>query len=238
MLGSISIMSSKRRISDSDADTASLMTTDDSYRSNNVHEQQPIPIESSYKFQELGLGKSMIITPYVFRDDRGEFIETYNKHQFDEKLGLDFAQDCVSVNKIHTLRGLHGDYRTWKLIHCPYGSVLACIIDLNPDSVTYFQSKMVHINDKNRHMLLVPPGFGNSFLVLEDHTVYSYKKTTYFRPGGEFTLHPNYVWPKDEQHILSQRDRDASKGREEFEKAMKLRSDLENNPFLMPLDIK
>lgn len=196
-----------------------------------------IPKESSYEFQELGLGRSMVITPYVFRDERGEFIEVFHRAQFEEQFGLVFALDCTSVNRLHTLRGLHGDFRTWKLIHCPKGSVLACIVDLNPESPTYFQSRRVQIDDQNRRLLLVPPGFGNSYLVFEDNTVYSYKKTTYFRPGAEFTLaydaeETGIEWPKHIDFLLSQRDQTAPSTLEAFEAAMRLRQDLENNPFL------
>lgn len=196
-----------------------------------------IPKESAYQFQELGLGRSMVITPYVFRDERGEFIEVFHRTQFEERLGLVFAQDCISVNRLHTLRGLHGDFRTWKLIHCPKGAVLACIVDLNPESPTYFQSRKVRIDDKNRQILLVPPGFGNSYLVLEDNTVYSYKKTTYFVPGAEFTLAydakgTGIEWPEHIDFLLSQRDQTAPETRASFEAAMMLRNDLENNPFL------
>lgn len=192
-----------------------------------------IPVESSYEFVELGLGRAMVIRPYIFEDERGQFVETFNRAQFDRRLGIEFVQDCVSVSRLHTLRGLHGDFRTWKLIHCPRGSVLANIINLNPSSPTYFESKTIEINDRNREMLLVPPGFGNSFYVLEDDTVYSYKKTTYFRPGAEFTLHYTCVeWPAGIDPLLSKRDSTPPRNREEFEKELRTRFDLENNPFL------
>lgn len=197
-----------------------------------------IPSESSYKFEELGLGRAMLITPHIFKDERGCFIENFNTAQFQEYFGFSVAQDCMSVNKLHTLRGIHGDWRTWKVVNVPKGSVLACIIDLNPESPTYFQSKFVELNDKNRQILLVPPGFGNSFLVLEEGTIYCYKKSTYFQPGGEFTLFYNFVeWPADIDFILSKRDDarwdpDIPRCKESFEKAMQSRSDLENNPFL------
>ena len=193
-----------------------------------------VPIESSYKFEKLRLNRSMLITPHVFKDDRGEFIEVFNQIQFKQVLGIDFMQDCTSVSRKNTLRGIHGDFRTWKLIHCPKGSVMVCIIDLNPRSTTYFQSIRVLINDKNRALLLVPPGFGNSFYVLEEDTVYCYKKTTYFVPGFEFTLHYTCVqWPNGIDPILSTRDLHAPMNRIEFESEMKKRSDLENNPFLL-----
>ena len=201
---------------------------------------KPIPNESRYKFHELGLGRSMIIAPYVFRDNRGEFLEVFNQMQFNHLLGIDFVQDCTSISHIHSLRGFHGDFQTWKLIFCPKGAVHACIIDLNPSSPTYFQSKEVLIDDTNRLMLLVPPGFGNSYYTLEKNTVYCYKKTTYFCPGAEFTLDYRCVkWPerfslenKDDPPIMSQRDLNAPIDRLGFERAMKKRSDLVQNPFL------
>ena len=193
-----------------------------------------IPVESTYKFEKLPLNLAMVITPHVFKDDRGEFIEVFNQVQFTQRLGIDFQQDCTSVSRKNSLRGLHGDFRTWKLIHCPKGSIIACIIDLNPGSPTYFQSTQVLVNDKNRVLLLVPPGFGNSYYVLEEDTVYCYKKTTYFVPGAEFTLHYTCAqWPEGINPILlSKRDLQAPRNRREFESAMKQRNDLENNPFL------
>lgn len=193
-----------------------------------------IPVESSYDFKHLPLNDAMVVTPHVFKDDRGEFIEVFNQIQFKEWYNLDFKQDCTSVSRKLSMKGLHGDFRTWKLIHCPKGSVLACIIDLNPRSSTYFQSTQVSINDKNRDMLLVPPGFGNSYYVLEEDTVYCYKKTTYFVPGAEFTLHYTCAqWPEwINPTLLSKRDLQAPRNRNEFENAMKMRDDLENNPFL------
>lgn len=142
----------------------------------------------------------------------------------------------MSVSRRDTLRGIHGDYRTWKLIQCVHGAVMAAIVDLNPGSKTYFQSRTVFLNDRNRLMLLVPPGFGNSFLVLSDEAVYSYKKSTYFKPGAEFTLHhaaegTGIDWPIDSPR-LSARDTEAPRQRASFAAAMRHRRDLEGNPFL------
>lgn len=190
-----------------------------------------VPKESSYDFVQLSLGQSILIKPCVFQDLQGKFIETFNCAQFIHQLGLNFAQDCMSILKVHALRGLHSDFRTWKFLHYPRGNRMAKIINLNPSSPTYFESRTV---DRNHDMLLIPPGFGNSFYVLENNTVYSYKKMTYFRAGTEFTLHYGcFKWPEGIDPNLSKRDSKLPKDWLEFKREMRCRLDLEYSLFVV-----
>ena len=50
----------------------------------------------------------VVIQPKVFGDERGFFLETYNKKSFEELgLTMEFVQDNHSKSKKGVLRGLH-----------------------------------------------------------------------------------------------------------------------------------
>ena len=48
-----------------------------------------------------------IITPRVFGDERGYFMESYNHEKWFEALQKEFVQDNESQSKAGVLRGLH-----------------------------------------------------------------------------------------------------------------------------------
>ena len=72
-----------------------------------------------------------IIQPDIFYDYRGEYVETWNIENykvFDHLVNggkpIVFKQDDISTSVKHTLRGLHGDDNTWKLVSCIYGLLI------------------------------------------------------------------------------------------------------------------
>jgi len=160
--------------------------------------------------------KAKLIIPDVFYDFRGEYLETFNKENYKAlNVPDEFIQDDISISYKHVLRGFHGDFKTWKLVQCVYGSIYVVIIDNNKESKTYYQWQAFTLNDKNRYQLLVPPGFGNSLLAMTDIIVYSYKQTTYYERASQFTIAPfnpylGIYWPiAKENIIISERDRNA-----------------------------
>ena len=49
-----------------------------------------------------------VITPQVFGDERGYFMETYNYNDYKEAgIDMEFVQDKQSASKYCVLRGLH-----------------------------------------------------------------------------------------------------------------------------------
>ena len=67
-------------------------------------------------------------TPFV--DNRGKFIENYNKRNFyHNKIKISFKTDSFSYSKKNVLRGIHGDYKTWKLITCISGNVSFVVVN-------------------------------------------------------------------------------------------------------------
>lgn len=167
--------------------------------------------------KKLGLA---VIQPDIFYDYRGEYVETWNIENykvFNPKGSgneIIFKQDDISTSTKHTLRGLHGDNKTWKLVSCIYGSLLQVVVDMNYDSATYLEWELFTINDKNRQQILVPPGYANGHLVMSDFGIFSYKQSTLY--GGaskQFTVKwndpkLNIPWPIDNP-ILSLRDKNA-----------------------------
>ena len=163
----------------------------------------------SEKFEEVA-----IIQPDIFYDYRGEYIETWNIENYKVFDHIEFKQDDISTSVKHTLRGLHGDNKTWKLVSCIYGSLLQVVVDMNYDSATYLDWELFTINDKNRQQILVPPGYANGHLVMSDFGIFSYKQSTlYGGPSEQFTVKwndpkLNIPWPIDNP-LLSSRDKNA-----------------------------
>ncbi len=172
-----------------------------------------------YKFS-TSLPEVAIIQPDVHYDYRGEYIETWNIENykvFNPKGAgneIIFKQDDISTSVKHTLRGLHGDTKTWKLVQCLYGSLLQVVVDFREDSSTYLQYDMFPLNDKNRNQILIPPGHINGHLVMSESAIFSYKQSTlYGGPGSQFTIKwddpkINIPWPI-KNPILSLRDKNA-----------------------------
>ncbi len=162
-----------------------------------------------------------IIQPDIFYDYRGEYVETwnienykvFNRKSFDSS-PIIFKQDDISTSAKHTLRGLHGDFKTWKLVQCVYGSLLQAVVDMRPDSETYLQHELFSINDKNRTQILIPPGFANGHLVISDYGVFCYKQSTLYEGvKDQFTVKwndpkINIPWPITTP-LLSSRDKNA-----------------------------
>ena len=166
-----------------------------------------------YKYSKIFGQDVAIIQPDVFYDFRGEYIETWNIESYKDIPNEEvlFKQDDISTSIKDTLRGFHGDSKTWKLIQCVYGALYQVIVDNRPESENYLKWEAFSLNDKNRTQILIPPGFGNAHLVLSDTAVFSYKQSTLYEGQGvQFTLmwddpKVGAYWPI-QNPILSERD--------------------------------
>ena len=153
-----------------------------------------------------------IFEPDVFTDFRGDLWTTWKKDEFP--YDLDFNHDKVSTSRKNVLRGIHGDFKSHKLITCLYGELYFVVVDNRKDSYTYLEWDYVILNDKNRKMVLLPPAFGNSFCVLSDYAIFMYKwsyEGKYPDVQDQFTLKwndpkLNINWPI-KNPILSERDK-------------------------------
>ena len=160
-----------------------------------------------------------ILTPEVFHDFRGEYVETFSTktHAFNDLSGqaISFVEDDISVSRQHVLRGLHGDEKTWKLIQCLYGAFYYVVADVRRDSPGYLQWESFTLNDQNRQQVLVPAGCANGHLVLSGKCIFSYKQSQHYSGmNNQFTVRWDdpklgIFWPT-RQPILSQRDSSAA----------------------------
>ena len=147
-----------------------------------------------------------------FEDFRGEIYTTYQESEYPMK----FNHDKVCTRYKDVLVGIHGDFATWKLVTCLYGRVYAVVVDNRPESIDYLKYKSFILSHVNKKQLLLPPGIGNSFLVMSDFCVYNYKLSYldgYKDVDEQFTLKwndpaINVYWPINNP-ILSERDSDA-----------------------------
>ena len=168
-------------------------------------------------FNKTKLDGVYIIEPKVFWDERGYFIEIYNKEQFSEAgLHMTFIQDNESKSSKGVLRGLHFQkkHSQGKLVRVTKGEVFDVAVDLRSDSPTYRQWEGVILSEENKKQFYIPKGFAHGFLVLSDEAVFNYKCTEFYAPeydGGVMWNDPdiNITWPLEriENVILSEKDK-------------------------------
>ena len=130
-----------------------------------------------------------IIEPRVFGDERGFFLESFNRSRYAEAVGmdLDFVQDNHSRSTRGVLRGLHDQVcqPQGKLIRVVSGRVFDVAVDIRVNSPTCGQWVGVELSADNHRQLWVPPGLSHGFLVLSDVADFLYKTTDYYAPEHE-----------------------------------------------------
>lgn len=129
-----------------------------------------------------------IITPTVFGDARGYFMETYQYEDF-KAAGIDvtFVQDNQSASKKGVLRGLHFQihYPQDKLVRVISGEVYDVAVDLREGSPTYGQWHGELLSAENKKQFFIPKNFAHGFLVLSDYAEFCYKCTDYYHANDE-----------------------------------------------------
>jgi dTDP-4-dehydrorhamnose 3,5-epimerase len=177
-------------------------------------------------FKELSLPGVVLITPQVFGDDRGFFIEIYKRSEFSRAgIAEYFIQDNCSRSSRHVLRGLHyqkDPAAQGKLVSCLRGTIWDVAVDIRKGSPTYGQWAGIDLSDENKRMLYIPPAFAHGFVVLSDMAEIMYKCTQEYSPEndrGIFWNDPDIKidW-KVTDPILSEKD-----------KALPLLKDADNN---------
>ena len=135
-----------------------------------------------------GIEGLCLITPAVYGDNRGYFMETYSARDMAEA-GLDtvFVQDNQSMSTKGVLRGLHFQkkYPQAKLIRVIKGKVFDVAVDLRADSPTFGKYHGELLTDENKKQFFVPRGFAHGFLVLSDTAEFCYKCDDFYHPNDE-----------------------------------------------------
>ena len=157
-----------------------------------------------------------VITPTVFGDERGYFMETYNYNDYKAAgIDMEFVQDNQSSSRRGVLRGLHFqiNYPQDKLVRVVSGEVFDVAVDLREGSETYGQWYGVVLSAENKKQFFIPKNFAHGFVVLSDTAEFAYKCTDFYHPNDEGGLAYNdpdigVQWPIPEnmELILSEKD--------------------------------
>lgn len=131
------------------------------------------------------------IQPTVLGDERGFFMETWNKQAFTNAgLDVEFVQDNHSLSCQGTLRGLHYQIKhpQGKLVRATLGTVFDVAVDMRKDSPTFGQSASCILSAENKKMFWIPPGFAHGFYVLSETAEFQYKCSDIYAPEYDRTL--------------------------------------------------
>jgi dTDP-4-dehydrorhamnose 3,5-epimerase len=130
----------------------------------------------------------LLIEPNVFLDQRGFFLESYQKKKFIEAgIPYEFVQDNHSNSIKNTLRGIHYQltHTQGKLVRTVVGEIFDVAVDLRKNSPFFGQWVSERLSQENKRELWIPPGFGHGFFVISEHADVLYKATDYYDPEGE-----------------------------------------------------
>lgn len=157
-----------------------------------------------------------VITPNVYEDSRGYFMESYNYREFS-KAGINttFVQDNQSKSVQGVLRGLHFQRKNpqGKLVRVLNGEIYDVAVDIRKESKSYGTWFGIFLTSDNQKQLYIPEGYAHGFLVLSEYAVVSYKCTDFYYPEYEDGIiwndsQLNIDWPlhKVKKIMLSQKD--------------------------------
>lgn len=180
-----------------------------------------------FSFQTLEIPDVILVQAKAFPDDRGFFMETYKKSDFEQHgIPWNFVQDNYSHSSQRgVLRGLHYQMdpkAQGKLVSAVRGAIFDVAVDIRKGSPTYGEWVGVELSDENRRMLYVPAGFAHGFIVLSSEADVMYRVTAEYAPEVDQGIAWNdpelaIEWPIEDP-LLSPRDQ-----------ALPLFKDVENN---------
>jgi dTDP-4-dehydrorhamnose 3,5-epimerase len=143
------------------------------------------------EFKPTILPEVILISPVVYGDERGFFMETYREVEFSAAgIPGNFVQDNHSGSVQGTLRGLHYQIKQsqGKLVQVVSGEVFDVAVDLRKSSPTFGRWAGELLSAGNKRQLWIPPGFAHGFYVLSDWANVIYKVTDYYAPEWDRTL--------------------------------------------------
>lgn len=169
----------------------------------------------NFTFIETSIDGVVVIEPKKYGDNRGYFMETYKKADFDAAgLVYDFVQDNQSKSKQGVLRGLHFQktFPQTKLVRCIEGEVFDVAVDLRKGSKTYGKWEGVILSAEKGNQFMIPRGFAHGFVVLSETATFCYKCDELYHPedeGGIMWNDPEIgiEWPYKGEPLLSEKDK-------------------------------
>jgi dTDP-4-dehydrorhamnose 3,5-epimerase len=156
------------------------------------------------------------IQPDVYEDERGYFMEAYQKGRYKEAgIPYEFVQDNQSSSRQSTLRGLHYQvtHTQGKLIRVILGEIFDVAVDIRRSSPYFGKWVGVYLSAENKEQFWLPPGFAHGFFALSERADILYKATDFFDHAGERcirwndpTLAIEWPIPQDTTPIISEKD--------------------------------
>ena len=154
----------------------------------------------------------IILTPEIFFDNRGYFLEAWNKNNFASSIepSVEFVQDNESFSRRGTIRGLHfqlNPYPQGKLVRVIKGEIYDVIVDLRKESKTFSKWAGIKLNSEQKNQLWIPHGFAHGFLTISEEAIVGYKVTNFWVKDLERTLcwndkEINVNWPFKEHNNM------------------------------------
>jgi len=167
-----------------------------------------------FEFTPLAIPEVVAITPKVFADERGAFVEIFKATDFAAAgITAQWQQINCSISQKHVLRGMHYQlqpHAQGKLITVLRGKIFDVVIDIRKSSPSFGKWASIELDAKKRQMLWVPVGFAHGFCALSDITEVMYACTSEYAPESERGIMWNdpalgITWPTDKP-ILSPKD--------------------------------
>jgi len=167
------------------------------------------------EYKALDIPDVVLLTPKVFGDERGFFLETFRQSEFEKHCGnYTFVQDNHSKSAKGILRGLHYQLANpqGKLVRVTRGEVFDVAVDMRKHSPYYGQTVSSILTADNHEQMWIPPGFAHGFLVLTEEAEILYKTPDFYAPEHERTVlwnDPDLAidWPLTAAPLLSDKDR-------------------------------
>ena len=157
-----------------------------------------------------------VLTPQLFTDSRGDFMEFYNKNTLNKEGIKDvFVQDNISSSIKGVLRGVHTQLRNpqAKIVSCLKGTIWDVIVDCRIDSPTFGNWYGDYLTADNHKQFYIPQGVAHGYYALSDSTLIM-KVTTHYTPGDEigFKWDDESIgikWPLNDvsEPILAEKDK-------------------------------
>lgn len=131
-------------------------------------------------FIRLKIPDVFVFTPKRFEDERGFFVETYNRSLLETMTGpLDWVQDNQSLSRSKgTIRALHFQappFAQDKLVRCVRGAIMDVALDIRHGSPTFGQHVATRLTSHGGEQVFVPKGFAHGFATLEEDCEVVYK---------------------------------------------------------------
>jgi dTDP-4-dehydrorhamnose 3,5-epimerase len=168
------------------------------------------------EIRALSIQGSYEITPTVFPDDRGVFLESFRTDKLAEVIGhrLDIVQTNVSVSSRGTVRGVHfADLppSQAKYVTTLSGSFIDFVVDIRVGSPTFGQWDSVLLDTVDRRAIYLAEGLGHAICSLEDNSTVMYLCSATYDPAREHGINPldpelGLAMPAGFTPVLSPRD--------------------------------